>query len=218
LNLQHLPSSPWVYLFKDRKEKILYVGKAKDLSKRVSQYFTPWSVWKQDMLMKAVRVDFIEVTTESEALYLEDNLIKTNNPEYNRLLKWDNSYVYLKITKEDFPQIFITRMRKMTDVPTSDQKTIPEISKNSCITFVRFTNTELWNQENLDKESCPLISIFDSIKVDLSLLNSKTTSMQEMKLYKRHDSSSTRHTPNTKKNINKSSDQFLHFLKGIPKK
>jgi len=65
----------------------LYVGKAKDLAKRVSQYFTPGSVWKQDMLTKAHRVDFIEVTTESEALYLEDNLIKTNNPEYNRLLK-----------------------------------------------------------------------------------------------------------------------------------
>ncbi len=90
----------------------MYVGKAKDLAKRVSQYFTPGSVWKQDMLTKAHRVDFIEVTTESEALYLEDNLIKTNNPEYNRLLKGDNSYVYLKITKEDFPQLFLTRMRK----------------------------------------------------------------------------------------------------------
>ena len=112
MNISHIPSSPWVYLFKDRKEKILYVGKAKNLAKRVSQYFSPWSVWKQDMLTKAVRVDFIEVRNESEALYLEDNLIKTNNPEYNRLLKWDNSYVYLKITKEDFPQIFITRMRK----------------------------------------------------------------------------------------------------------
>ena len=112
MNISHIPSSPWVYLFKDRKEKVLYVGKAKDLAKRVSQYFTPGSVWKQDMLTKAHRVDFIEVTTESEALYLEDNLIKTNNPEYNRLLKWDNSYVYLKITKEDFPQIFVTRMRK----------------------------------------------------------------------------------------------------------
>ncbi len=112
MNISHIPSSPWVYLFKNNKGQILYVGKAKDLAKRVSQYFTPGSVWKQDMLTKAHRVDFIEVTTESEALYLEDNLIKTNNPEYNRLLKWDNSYVYLKITKEDFPQLFLTRMRK----------------------------------------------------------------------------------------------------------
>lgn len=64
------------------------------------------------MLTKAHRVDFIEVRNESEALYLEDNLIKTNNPEYNRLLKGDNSYIYLKITKEEFPQLFLTRMRK----------------------------------------------------------------------------------------------------------
>lgn len=112
MNISHIPNSPWVYLFKSNKGQILYVGKAKNLAKRVSQYFTPWSVWKQDMLTKATRVDFIEVRTESEALYLEDNLIKTNNPEYNRLLKWDNSYVYLKITKEDFPQLFLTRMRK----------------------------------------------------------------------------------------------------------
>ncbi len=112
MNISHIPASPWVYLFKDRKEKILYVGKAKNLAKRVSQYFSPGSVWKQDMVAKAHRVDFIEVRTESEALYLEDNLIKTNNPEYNRLLKWDNSYVYLKITKEEFPQLFLTRMRK----------------------------------------------------------------------------------------------------------
>ena len=112
MNISHIPSAPWVYLFKDRKEKILYVGKAKNLVKRVSQYFSPWSVWKQDMVAKAYRVDFIEVRNESEALYLEDNLIKTNNPEYNRLLKGDNSYIYLKITKEEFPQLFLTRMRK----------------------------------------------------------------------------------------------------------
>ncbi len=112
MNISHIPSAPWVYLFKNHKEKILYVGKAKNLAKRVSQYFSPWSVWKQDMLTKAHRVDFIEVRNESEALYLEDNLIKTNNPEYNRLLKGDNSYIYLKITKEEFPQLFLTRMRK----------------------------------------------------------------------------------------------------------
>lgn len=64
------------------------------------------------MLTKATNIDFIEVRTESEALYLEDNLIKTHNPPYNRLLKGDNSYIYLKITNEDFPQLYLTRMRK----------------------------------------------------------------------------------------------------------
>lgn len=112
MNLTNLPTTPWVYIFKNHRNTILYIGKAKNLVKRVSQYFTPGSVWKQDMISKAARVDFIEVTTESEALYLEDNLIKQHNPEYNRLLKWDNSYIYLKITKEDFPQLYLTRMRK----------------------------------------------------------------------------------------------------------
>ncbi len=112
MNISHIPPTPWIYLFKDRKQAIIYIGKAKNLAKRVSQYFTPWSVWKQDMLTKADRVDYIEVTTESEALFLEDNLIKKHNPEYNRLLKWDNSYVYLRITRDDFPQISITRQRK----------------------------------------------------------------------------------------------------------
>ena len=107
---------------------------------------------------------------------------------------------------------------KMIDVPIFDQKIIPEILKNSCIIFVRFTNTEWWNPENLDKENCPLIFIFDSIKVDLSLPNTKTISMQEMKHYKKPDSSSTNHIANIKKNINKLSNQFRHFLKGIPKK
>ena len=63
------------------------------------------------MLTNANSVDFLIVKTESEALYLEDNLIKKYKPEYNNLLKADNSYVYIKITKEDFPQIFITRKK-----------------------------------------------------------------------------------------------------------
>ena len=87
MNISHIPHTPGVYIFKDRKQTILYIGKAKDLAKRVSHYFTPGSVWKQDMVAKAHSVEFIEVTTESEALYLEDNLIKKHTPEYNRLLK-----------------------------------------------------------------------------------------------------------------------------------
>ena len=66
------------------------------------------------MLDKAVKVDFLIVKNESEALYLEDNLIKQHQPEYNNLLKADNSYVYIKITKEFFPQIFLTR-KKIND-------------------------------------------------------------------------------------------------------
>ncbi len=110
--INHIPHTPGVYLFKNWRGTILYIGKAKDLKKRVNQYFAPWSVRKQDMINKAKHIDFIEVTNESEALYLEDNLIKKHKPEYNRLLKADNSYAYIKITNEEFPQVYISRDRK----------------------------------------------------------------------------------------------------------
>lgn len=111
MNISNIPNQAWVYFFKDKSWNILYIWKAKDLKKRVSQYFTPGSVWKQEMLNKADSVDFVIVKNESEALYLEDNLIKKHKPYYNNMLKWSNSYAYIKITKEEFPQIFITRMR-----------------------------------------------------------------------------------------------------------
>lgn len=108
------PTKAWVYLFKDRKETILYIGKAKNIQKRLWQYFAINSLRKQEMLQKATKVDFLMVKNESEALYLEDNLIKQHQPEYNNLLKADNSYIYIKITKEDFPQIVLTR-KKIND-------------------------------------------------------------------------------------------------------
>lgn len=115
--INHIPSDPWIYFFKDKKWIILYIGKAKNLKKRVAQYFSPNSLWKQDMLSKADNIDFLIVKNESEALYLEDNLIKKNKPEYNNLLKADNSYAYIKITNDDFPQIFLTR-KKFNDWST----------------------------------------------------------------------------------------------------
>jgi len=111
-NLTHIPHSPWVYIFKDHRSQILYIWKAKNLSKRVHQYFAPWSVRKQDMMHKADSVEFVVVDNEWEALILESNLIKQHLPAYNRLLKWDNSYVYIKITSEPWPQIIFTRTRK----------------------------------------------------------------------------------------------------------
>ncbi len=115
--LATLPHKPWVYLFKNKKDEILYIGKAKDLKKRVAQYFNPNSVWKQDMLNKAHTVDFFTVKTESEALYLEDNLIKTHQPPFNSILKGANSYSYIKLTNEPIPKVFITR-KKIKDGAT----------------------------------------------------------------------------------------------------
>jgi len=107
--IENIPHKPWIYLFKDKKDNILYIWKAKNLKNRVSQYFNPNSVRKQEMLNKADKVDFLQVKTESEALYLEDNLIKKHQPPFNNMLKWSNSYAYIKITNEDFPQIIVTR-------------------------------------------------------------------------------------------------------------
>ena len=117
INVKNIPSDPWVYIFKDEKGSILYIGKAKNLQKRIQQYFNPGSLRKQEMMAQAFGLDFHVVKNESEALYLEDNLIKKNQPYFNNLLKADNSYCYIKITDEDFPQILLTR-KKLYDKAT----------------------------------------------------------------------------------------------------
>lgn len=116
-DITHIPQQPGVYLFKDSKSEILYIGKAKNLYKRVSQYFTPGSVWKQEMLAKASHVDFITVENESESLYLESNLIKKHLPPFNNMLKGANAYAYIKLTRHPVPQILITR-KKINDGAT----------------------------------------------------------------------------------------------------
>lgn len=112
--IAHFPHTPGVYLFKDKKGQILYIGKAKNLKKRVGQYFTPGSVWKQDMIAQAETVDFLSVENESESLYLESNLIKKHLPPFNNMLKGANAYAYIKLTKHPVPQLFITR-KKVND-------------------------------------------------------------------------------------------------------
>ena len=112
IDISHIPQEPWVYLFKDSKGAILYIWKAKNLQKRVSQYFTPNSLWKQEMVAKASKVDFFVVANESESLYLENNLIKKHKPFFNCMLKWWNGYTYIKLTDWDFPQVLTTRNKR----------------------------------------------------------------------------------------------------------
>ncbi len=78
----------------------------------MKQYFSPWSVWKVDMVVQAHTVEYIQTRTEEEALLLEEQLIKNYLPEYNRLLKNNSNYLWVKYTDEDFPQIQIVRKRK----------------------------------------------------------------------------------------------------------
>lgn len=105
LLLQTLPDAPGVYQYFDKNDKILYVGKAKNLKKRVSSYFhkNHESGKTRVLVKKIVRIEHIVVKTESDALLLENNLIKKYQPRYNVLLKDDKSYPWICVKKERFP-------------------------------------------------------------------------------------------------------------------
>lgn len=111
LQIQSLPDSPGVYQYFDKEDKILYVGKAKNLKKRVSSYFTKQhDNYRTTVLVrKIVRIEHIVVKTEADALLLENSLIKKMQPRYNVLLKDDKSYPWICIKKEAFPRVFSTR-------------------------------------------------------------------------------------------------------------
>jgi excinuclease ABC subunit C len=111
LQILTLPDNPGVYQYYDKDGKILYVGKAKNLKKRVSSYFNKiHDTAKTNVLVKKiVTIKHIVVPTETDALLLENNLIKTLQPRYNVLLRDDKSYPWLCIKKEPFSRIFATR-------------------------------------------------------------------------------------------------------------
>ena len=111
LQIQTLPDGPGVYQYYDAAGKILYVGKTKNLKKRVSSYFNKiHDTAKTNVLVKKiVTIKHIVVPTESDALLLENNLIKTLQPRYNVLLRDDKSYPWICIKKEPFSRIFSTR-------------------------------------------------------------------------------------------------------------
>ncbi len=111
IQLQTLPHQPGVYQYFDADDKILYVGKAKDLKKRVSSYFTKNHDYGKTKVLvkKIVTIKHIVVETETDALLLENNLIKKYQPRYNVLLKDDKSYPWICIKNERFPRVFSTR-------------------------------------------------------------------------------------------------------------
>lgn len=111
IQLKTLPNSPGVYQYFDADENIIYVGKAKNLKKRVASYFNKnHEDGKTRILVKKITsVKHIVVATETDALLLENNLIKKYQPRYNVLLKDDKSYPWICIKKERFPRVFQTR-------------------------------------------------------------------------------------------------------------
>ncbi|OSY87056.1 excinuclease ABC subunit C [Tenacibaculum holothuriorum] len=111
LQIKTLPNSPGVYQYFDKDDVIIYVGKAKNLKKRVSSYFTKNHEYGKTRVLvkKIVRLEHIVVDTETDALLLENNLIKKYQPRYNVMLKDDKTYPWICIKKERFPRIFSTR-------------------------------------------------------------------------------------------------------------
>ncbi len=115
--LREIPTEPGVYLMRDATDQILYVGKSKKLRSRVRSYFrftSDLSPRIQRMVVQVCEIEFIVTDNESEALALEDNLIKTHQPPYNVLLKDDKKYPYLCIAwSNTYPHLYITRHRRL---------------------------------------------------------------------------------------------------------
>ncbi len=106
------PHSPGVYRYYDAEGKVIYVGKAKDLHKRVAQYFVPperLTTKTRILVSKIADAQYSVVDTEADALLLENNLIKQYKPRYNILLKDSKTYPWICVTGEEFPRVFITR-------------------------------------------------------------------------------------------------------------
>ncbi|WP_452227351.1 excinuclease ABC subunit UvrC [Lacinutrix cladophorae] len=111
IQLKTLPNAPGVYQYFDEEGTLIYVGKAKNIKKRVSSYFTKTheNGKTRVLVRKIASVKHIVVETETDALLLENNLIKKNKPRYNVLLKDDKSYPWICLKKERFPRVFSTR-------------------------------------------------------------------------------------------------------------
>ena len=111
LKISLLPDSPGVYRYKNRDGVIIYVGKAKNLKRRVNSYFNrEHSVLRTNMLVRNIwDMEYTVVNTEEEALDMENSLIKEFQPHYNVLLKDDKSYPWICVTKELYPRVFVTR-------------------------------------------------------------------------------------------------------------
>ena len=113
IDVETLPNNPGCYLFKDDEDKILYIGKAKNIKKRVKSYFQKDILDpKTKNLVKNIdSVDVIVTDNEFEALILENNLVKKHQPKFNIDLKDAKSFAYIQLTKEDFPRVLLSRRK-----------------------------------------------------------------------------------------------------------
>ncbi|HNW05921.1 MAG TPA: excinuclease ABC subunit UvrC, partial [archaeon] len=155
INLENIPSSPGCYIYKDNLDNIIYIGKAKNLKKRVSSYFL-----KKDhdnktnaLVSNISSVDFIVTSNELEALVLENNLIKKYLPKYNVDLKSGQRYAYIQLTKDIFPRLVTIREK-----PKGKDDNIfgPFVSGQNRIETIRFLNKhfKLRTCKRLPKTAC----------------------------------------------------------------
>lgn len=109
-----MPSCPGVYLMKNKDGTIIYIGKSNNLKARVKSYFMAGATLnfaKRKMVKVVEKIDFIETKSDIEALMLETNLIKKNQPKYNVLMKDGKNLSYIKITDDEIPCLIRTRLK-----------------------------------------------------------------------------------------------------------
>ena len=106
-----LPGDPGIYRYYDAGEELLYVGKAKNIRKRVASYFikTQTNYKTYELVRRIHRIEFTIVNSEQDAFFLENSLIKNFQPRFNINLKDDKSYPFIVIKNEPFPRVFLTR-------------------------------------------------------------------------------------------------------------
>lgn len=154
-DLKKIPPSPGVYLFLDKNKKVLYVGKAVNLKKRVASYFRKtYQPPKTRALVSRIRdLDYVETASSTEALIYEARLIKEKRPKYNIELKDDKSYPYLEFTvKDKFPRIFITREKKKKGSLYYGPYTDAKLLKNALSMILEIF--PLRTCKNLPKKNC----------------------------------------------------------------
>lgn len=116
-SLKLLPDHPGVYQFLDASDRIIYIGKAKNIKNRVQSYFnSKHEYYKTKILVQSIKkIEYHIVDSEEDALLLENNLIKTHQPKYNILLKDDKTYPWIEVIKEPFPRVQTTRKKNNKD-------------------------------------------------------------------------------------------------------
>lgn len=146
-----IPSCPGVYLMRNSEGMIIYIGKAINLKSRVTSYFMPGATLnfaKKKMVKLIKKIDFIETKNDIEALMLETNMIKKNQPKYNVLMKDGKNLSYIKITNDEIPCIVRTRIKTK-----SGEYFGPYSQYFDAYSYARFIRKifKLGNHERIDK-------------------------------------------------------------------